>query len=74
MSGLRSGSRLVLTAGHAEEDEAVAVLLAVDHALAAERTAAAAPQPRPGWRRAARQEGVGAAQVHAAADLRGLRD
>lgn len=74
MTGLASGARLVVTAGRADTDEAVAVLLAVDLALTAERTAATAPQPRPGWRRAARQEGVGAARLLDAPDLRGLRD
>ena len=74
MSGLASGARLVVTAGLVDGDEALAVLLAVDLAVAAERGAPPPPPPRPGWRRAARQEGVGAARLLAAADLRGLRD
>ncbi len=68
--GLVAGARLEVTRGRATPEEALAVLLALDQATAADRasdsTAAAA---RPGWREAARREQARGVVYAAAPDL-----
>lgn len=65
MSGLRDGSRLVVS-GNATPEELAAVVAALDVAL--DRGDSTAPR-RPGWREAARREAVGGRLVRSRADL-----
>jgi hypothetical protein len=67
--GLADGTRVRIVRGSPSDQEAVAVLLALDAARRAGDGAAARRPARPGWRRAARLEGVGGPRVLAARDL-----
>jgi hypothetical protein len=68
MTGLPDGTRLVVT-GNATAEEAAAVLVAIDHAVARQDAARRKPR-RPGWQEAARREAVGSALFRSAAELR----
>ncbi|MPZ87412.1 MAG: hypothetical protein GEU81_04925 [Nitriliruptorales bacterium] len=57
--GLPAGARLRVTAGSPSPEETVAVLLALDLALADERRGKARPTQLSRWRRAARLEAIG---------------
>jgi hypothetical protein len=67
-AALPDGTRVVIR-GPATPAQAVAVLLALDLALAAE----AGRPPPPAWRWAARLEGMSPTQVRAPADLEAAR-
>ncbi len=66
---LPEGTRLRVVDGGATPEEAVAVLLALELAAAADASAAAPPR-RPAWQRAARLEALGQAPVASAVDPR----
>lgn len=68
-AGLPSGTRIAVTAGTANQDDLLAVLLALDQAARAD---ADVPEPAtPAWLRAARRENVGGRAAASPADLRG---
>jgi hypothetical protein len=71
--GLPHGTRMVVRSGTPTDDEALAVLFALDVAARADQAAAAAARPTtaPAWRRAARQESVGGRAAASPSDLEG---
>jgi hypothetical protein len=70
VSGLPDGASLRVLRGEATEEEAVAVLLAVDLARRADEGALRPPEP--GWRRAARLEAVHRIRLGAFDELRAI--
>ncbi len=66
MSGLRDGTRLVIS-GNPSPEETAAVVVALDRALERDDPRS---QRRPGWQEAARREAVGGPLVRSPTDLR----
>lgn len=65
MSGLRDGTRIVVS-GNPTPDEIAAVVAALDVALQRDHDRV---RPRSGWREAARREAVGDRLIRSRADL-----